>query len=202
MKPSIYKRPDKPLRVRNRKRRDFTMSISKPEVQEPIMVDRSSECHVTPPDVAIRMVDYLDASPDQMTLEPSAGTGNLIQALLDSGHSHRGIVPVELNHTLATKLYARFKINVIHECFLEYAKRSSQVEFSRVIMNPPFSKVKQHVNAALSLMGNDGHSTQVLVALVPITFEHPEQKIMEILPPTTFSTAKVHTKIIRIIREK
>lgn len=39
-----------------------------------------------------------------------------------------------------------------------------------------------------------------LVALVPVTFEHPEAEHLETLPPDTFSTARVHTKIIRIRR--
>ena len=39
-----------------------------------------------------------------------------------------------------------------------------------------------------------------LVALVPVTFEYPEAEQLETLPPDTFSTARVHTKIIRIRR--
>lgn len=49
------------------------------------------------------------------------------------------------------------------------------------------------------LMGRHGHEKPAtLVALVPITFQHPDAEHLETLPPDTFSTAKVHTKIIRI----
>jgi hypothetical protein len=75
------------------------------------------------------------------------------------------------------------------------------VEFPRVIMNPPFSDVRKHVAAALSLMGRGGHAEPAtLVALVPITFQHDDAETLETLPPDTFATAKVHTKIIRIER--
>ena len=36
------------------------------------------------------------------------------------------------------------------------------------------------------------------MALVPVTFEHPEADYLETLPPDTFSTARVHTKIVRM----
>jgi hypothetical protein len=54
-------------------------------------------------------------------------------------------------------------------------------------MNPPFSDVRKHISAALSLMGRDGHAEPAtLVALVPVD---------------TFSTARVNTKIIRIRKD-
>lgn len=66
-------------------------------------------------------------------------------------------------------------------------------------MNPPFSGVRKHVAAALSLMGQNGHdSPACLVALVPITFQHESAEELEILPEGTFPTANVRTKIIRI----
>jgi hypothetical protein len=50
-------------------------------------------------------------------------------------------------------------------------------------------------------MGRGGHAEPAtLVALVPITFQHDDAETLETLPPDTFATAKVHTKIIRIER--
>ena len=65
-------------------------------------------------------------------------------------------------------------------------------------MNPPFRELRKHVAAALSLLGRGGHDAATLVALVPVTFEHPDAEHLETLPPDTFSPARVHTKIIRI----
>ncbi len=65
-------------------------------------------------------------------------------------------------------------------------------------MNPPFKQIRQHMKAALSLLGKAGHDKAVLVALVPITYQHEDAETMEELSRDTFSTAQVSTKIIRI----
>jgi hypothetical protein len=199
IRPLIYTRPDKPmsLPVRRRERFDSTQALPK---AEPVFLDKSTECHVTPGGVAFRMVDYLELEPDMLTLEPSAGTGNLSKALLAAGHSKYELCQVERHIKLSQGLHG-FGI-VINKCFLEYAAEArGKVEFPRVIMNPPFSDVRKHVAAALSLMGRGGHEESILVALVPISFSHPEAETMETLPVDTFPTAKVHTKIIRIVKD-
>jgi len=50
----------------------------------------------------------------------------------------------------------------------------------------------------LSLLGAGGHDPAIvsLVALVQIAYQHGEMETLEALGPETFSTAKVHTKII------
>ncbi|WP_298966662.1 hypothetical protein [uncultured Roseibium sp.] len=68
-------------------------------------------------------------------------------------------------------------------------------------MNPPFSQVRKHIKAALSLLGRNGHDEPaVLVALVPITYEHEDAETLETLPEDTFSTCTIRTKIIRIVK--
>lgn len=198
-RPAHFNRPDKPMFVSARRRERFS-DLEKVEIAEPLMVDRATECHVTPDDVAARMVGYLGRTGDFLTLEPSAGTGQLSRALLAAGHSRYELVQVERHIKLAAGLHAFG--SVINRCFLEYAEEvRGKVEFPRVIMNPPFSEVRKHVAAALSLMGRNGHDCPpVLVALVPITFQHPDAETLETLPVDTFATAKVHTKIIRITK--
>lgn len=199
MKSSLYTRPAKPLFVPVKRRDDFA-KLDKPEPIEIVAVDKATECHVTPDDVAGRMVRYLGRQGDFLTLEPSAGTGQLVRALFAAGHSRFELTMVERHHGLASGL--RKLGPVINRCFLEYAAEArGKVEFPRVIMNPPFSEVRKHVTAALSLMGRNGHAeTPVLVALVPITFRHSDAETLEELPSDTFATAKVYTKIIRIER--
>lgn len=198
-RPAIYSRPAKPMRIPVQRRERFEGPDALAKF-EPVYVDRATECHVTPPDVAARMVEYLEADSDMLTLEPSAGTGNLSAALRASGHSESELCQVERHIKLAAGLH-KFGA-VINRCFLEYAEEArGKVEFPRVIMNPPFSDVRKHVAAALSLMGRGGHeSPPVLVALVPVTYQHQEAETLETLPVDTFATAKVYTKIIRITR--
>ncbi|WP_199823842.1 methyltransferase type 11 [Labrenzia sp. OB1] len=163
------------------------------------MIDRASECHVTPADVAARMVDYLGRPGDFNTLEPSAGTGALVSALLERGHSPNEICAVERHHKLA-RTVRRLGVAVFEECSLEHAERvRGRVEFPRIIMNPPFSQVRRHMKAALSLLGRNGHHAPArLVALVPVTFEHKDAETIEVLPEDTFSTCRVRTKVVRI----
>lgn len=198
-RPAIYSRPNKPLTIPVRKRGEVA-PLEKIEAPEIIAVDRATECHVTPEDVARRMVEYLGPVGDFLTLEPSAGTGQLARALIASGHSPQELTMIERHHALAAML--RRIGPTIHGCFLEWAEEvKGRAEFPRIIMNPPFREVRRHIAAALSLLGRGGHAEPAtLVALVPVTFQHPQAEELEVLPPDTFSTARVNTKIIRIRR--
>ena len=182
-RPAIYSRPKKPLTIPVRKRGEVA-PLEKIEAREIIAVDRATECHVTP---------------DDLTLEPSAGTGQLARALLSSGHSPCELAMIERHRALAAVL--RPIGPTIHGCFLEYAAEAQgKVEFPRIIMNPPFREVRKHMAAALSLLGRGGHDVATLVALVPVTYQHDDAEHLEDLPPGTFSTARVHAKIIRFER--
>ena len=80
MKKSVYTRPNKPQYIDVKKR--LAVEIKEPApLPDPVIVDMATECHVTPKPVADRMVEYLGPVGDFITLEPSAGTGALIEAL-------------------------------------------------------------------------------------------------------------------------
>lgn len=204
MNPALYRMAKAPARIQVKRRQDFPKIEAGP-VPELVTVDRSTECHVTPPDVAARMVEYMGHLPGGnlaeigtpgrgLILEPSAGTGNLSRALVNAGLPASRIVQVERHIKLAEGL--REFGSVANSCFLEYAQHNAaaRVTFSGVIMNPPFSDVRKHVKAARSLLAKGG----TLVALVPVTFETDSMETLEQLADDTFSTAKVRTKIIRI----
>ncbi|GGB09230.1 hypothetical protein GCM10011491_41480 [Brucella endophytica] len=198
-RPAIYTRPAKPMFLPVRRREDFE-KLDGVAIAEPVAVDKFTECHVTPDDVADRMVSYLGPAGDFLTLEPSAGTGQLTKALLRAGHSRYELTQVERHVKLAAGLHSFGP--VVISCFLEWAAEvAGHVEYPRVIMNPPFREVRKHMEAALSLMGKGGHAEPaVLVALVPITYQHQDAETLEALPPDTFATAHVNTKIIRIVK--
>lgn len=206
MNKSVYRRPNKQKTLVVKDRRSAAALPALDVIPPPLEVDAFSECHVTPPEVAGRMVSYLGEVGDFLTLEPEAGTGNILEALLNSGHSVNETVAIERHIGLCHAIEKRFKdeqyIQPISSCFLEYAEGAAgRIEYPRIIMNPPFRKTKKHIEAALSLLGRGGHNLPAaLVALVPITFKHDEAETLEILPNTTFPTAKVNTKIIKIER--
>ena len=56
------------------------------------------------------------------------------------------------------------------------------------------------MNAALSLLGRNGHQDAILVALVPITYKHEDMETLDILERDTLPHINVSTKIIRFIR--
>ena len=142
MKKSAYQRPNKPARKGVSKRE---MVPDRAPFQTPplLEVHRSTECHVTPTDVAARMVEYLDPEGTDSILEPQAGTGNLITALLDYGISIKNINAVEKNQELYQLLVQRFPggLNLHSGCFLEYAALMHQrIRCTRVITNPALQR--------------------------------------------------------------
>ena len=199
MDASLYSRPHKKRHIEIKKRSAAPERALTP-IPEMVTVDSATECHVTPPDVARRMADYLGRVGEESVLEPHAGTGNLIHALIQSGYSNHQITAVERNISLCEVIKNRFSernIAPINECFLNYTEcTQEQQRFSRIIMNPPFKQVKKHMTAALSLLDSD-YSEATLVALVPITYQHNNAETLEELSRDTFVTAKVSTKIIR-----
>ncbi len=202
---SVYKRPNKPSYMTVTKRQGFAEGPALLQVPEVVEVDRFTECHVTPLDVAARMVEYLGPVGDYLTVDPQAGTGNLIQALYDAGHSPRETVAIERHYGLCQTIRRRFKGDLytdpINRCFLDYADEAEgRIEFPRIITNPPFRHVKKHMAAALRLLGRGGHELATLVALVPSTFVHDEAEVIEHLNRGIFPTAAVRTKIIIIKR--
>lgn len=202
MDPSVYSRPNKPKRLLVRKR-SGAPDIALTELPQAIELDAATQCHVTPPDVAARMVDYLGPVGDFLTLEPSAGTGSLLAALFESGHSVNETVAIERHHGLCSAIRSRFQgrqyIDPMQRCFLEYVEEwAGRGEYPRIIMNPPFKRIRKHMMAALSLLGRGGHNCPaVLIALVPITYQHEDAELLEKLPSDTFASCQMHTKIIR-----
>lgn len=197
MRADVYKRPNKPATLARKDRRGREVDEKAVKAPPPpVMVDRGTECHVTPPEVAARMADCLGPISGPI-LEPSAGTGNLVAALLDAGADPADVVAVERHGRLADHCRDRFggRVAVYFEDFLEHAADDAG-RFAGVLINPPFSEVRAHMRAALSALRPGG----VLVALVPVTFDHPDAEEIERLSADTFSAARVHTKIIRIER--
>lgn len=199
MDSSVYQRPNKPL-FKTVSRRQEAPAMARPKRHTVTTVHTSTECHVTPLPTAQLMVDYFyDLRAEDKILEPHFGTGNLISALLDDGIDPNQITGIERATALHTLTRERFtdseELTLINSCFLEYAANANNTRYNRIIMNPPFRKVKQHMNAAISLL--DVHRAQ-LIALVPITYDHPKMDTLEVLPNTTFDHIKINTKLISI----
>jgi phospholipid N-methyltransferase len=189
MDASVYTRPNKPTKtaVKTRQKADITPI----EVAKPTFVGADTNCFVTPPDIAKRMVKYL--SPESLVLEPSAGTGNLIHALIEYGHPITNILAIERSYEIWKALKTRFfDLPGHNQDFLEY----NQKKFDFIITNPPFSRgsAKKHIQKSQSLLNPGG----VLIALVPVTLDIGNQ--LETLPSGAFEATAVSTKLIEYIK--
>ena len=119
----------------------------------------------TPPELAARVVKLAEIGPSDRVLEPSAGTGALIDQVpisaVDIGRPQ--ITAVEINKELAAGLirYERTRVNVVWSDFLTCTQLG---QFDRIVMNPPFANGQDvdHVTHALGMLKPTG----VLVAIM------------------------------------
>lgn len=194
---SLYTRPNKPLRKPVSRFERYNETVAKPVVK-PIEVDTFTECHVTPSDVAVKMVAYaLQLGNGTRFLEPQCGTGQIVSAILEATDRDVVVTGVERHVKLAEHCRTLFNqshnVLVVNDCFLEWSS-STKREFDYVVSNPPFKKVRAHIAAAIRTLGDGG----VLVALVPVTFDREGFIDLETLGDV-FPNAKVNTKLVAYI---
>lgn len=113
----------------------------KEQLKTGVAVVSAPQLFPTPPDVARKLVRMAKIRPEHHLLEPSAGTGALLDALRLTHLSWGGFfksqpVAVELNVALANMLKEKYPwCEVIQGDFLDYETTRT---FDRVVMNPPF----------------------------------------------------------------
>jgi len=143
----------------------------------------------TPAPLARRMVELASLAPGQLVLEPSAGTGALLQAI-HAAQPQARVLAVEVNPTLARHLQAQGHAVHVGD-FLEYGASNAGC-FDRIVMNPPFGKAAdiKHIEHALQLLRPGGR-------VVALCANGPRQQSAlraiadhwEVLPTDTFRDA-------------
>ena len=127
----------------------------------------------TPAHLAERMIDEAELLPeyhdesdinDCKILEPSAGTGKLIEAILNAGAglTWKNISIVEQDRNLCGMLSAKYK-RAYPGDFLERGYWELGGKFDRIIMNPPFingADIK-HIKHALTMLADNGRLVAV-----------------------------------------
>lgn len=108
----------------------------------------------TPSPLAQRMVELAELRAGMRVLEPSAGTGALVDAILASG-ARTNLTVVEINHELAANLRSRVS-DVRGLDFLSCGAELGQ--FDRIIMNPPFENGQdiKHIEHARTFLKPGG----------------------------------------------
>ena len=110
----------------------------------------------TPPAVVERLMSVADIRPGQRVLEPSAGAGDIADAI-----RAQGVTPdvVEVASSLRKILEAKH-YNIVGYDFLEYTGGP----YDRIVMNPPFENAQEidHVLHAFKLLAPGGRIVSVM----------------------------------------
>lgn len=123
----------------------------------------------TPPWLARRMAAWIP--PGYRVLEPCAGSGNLIAALLELGHPPDKITAVENDPNWVSFLRRRFDgaVRVVAEDFFSVPFEPDAFDY--VLSNWPYED-NAHTRFAIRCL----QLARVTVTLVPISFEYTQER--------------------------
>jgi protein-L-isoaspartate O-methyltransferase len=156
----------------------------------------------SPPALAARIVDLAELSPGQKVLEPSAGTGAILEAV-DAASIALEVTAVEINRELAEALRGRWQ-DVRHGDFLELGVEQLGC-FDRILMNPPFANGQdvEHILRARELLKPGGRLVAICAggprqhtALLPLV--KASGGTWEALPSDTFAGTSVRAILLTI----
>lgn len=120
----------------------------------------------TPPAVVARLIELAEIRPGDEVLEPSAGIGNIVAALLAANVLH--VRANEMDTKRREKMMARFADNqfrgIISFGDRDFLTVPPRPVFDRVVMNPPFAKQADidHVRHALQFLRPGGRLVAVM----------------------------------------
>lgn len=142
-----------------------------------VQVVAANQLFPTPPELARRLVELAGIQEGQRVLEPSAGTGRLVDAIAENcpGSS---LVAVEINSKLHSMLAGRLlsdpslKFSRAEQVCGDFLEQNGNLgTFDRIVMNPPFERGDdiKHIRHALHMLKPGGR-------LVAICANGPRQR--------------------------
>lgn len=133
------------------------------------MFTDNKDLYPTPQNIIDKMLCDLDFSMIKSVLEPSAGTGNIVEALKKKQESHNkywgnkqyifDIDCIESDQNLQRILKGK-DFRVVYNDFLTY---ETMKEYDLVIMNPPFSNGCKHLLKGLEMQERNGGAVVCLL---------------------------------------
>jgi len=164
-----------------------------------VQVVTAPQLFPTPPVLAVRMAKLAGIEPEDRVLEPSAGTGNLLRAIVDAQPAAR-IHAVEINRALCDAIPSGFLQDGETLCQDFLTCNVEQLgRFDKILMNPPFDHGADvaHIKHALHFLERDG----VLVALCANgPRQHAELRPLadtwEELPDGTFADQGTDVRVV------
>lgn len=164
----------------------------------------------TPPELAEKLVRMAEIQPGAFCLEPSAGKGNIAEALAKEVDKTQ-IVCYDICEEFA-QILRKKNFRAYHWDFME---RSLEPIYERVVMNPPFTKQQDidHVLHALTFLCKGGILVSVMSAGVmyrtnkktkefwDIVYKQKKYEVEE-LPEDSFKSSgtKVNTVVLKIVK--
>jgi phospholipid N-methyltransferase len=160
----------------------------------------------TPGHLATRMVALADIRPNDTVLEPSAGTGVLLDAIRHDAADSVDLTAVEINPNL-TGIASKAR-RVHYGDFLQCSAADLGM-FDRIVMNPPFANADdiKHITHALTLLQPGGRLVAICAngprqnnALRPLVADH--KGTWEDLPADTFKDAGTGVRTVLLTIDK
>lgn len=166
----------------------------------------------TPFELAKRMVALADVQPGLCVLEPSAGTGNIVRAILDAVDTE--VLAYEINQSLCSQLsrtFPSYKLQVRCRDFLTVEEFAGQ--YRRIVMNPPFADMQdaKHILHAWRMLAVGGVLVSIASAAVKFRTTGPYIELrelieiygtMEDLPDDTFKAQGTSVRTVLITLRK
>jgi phospholipid N-methyltransferase len=143
----------------------------KAQLKQGVQVVTANQLFPTPADLADRMVDEADIQPDNEILEPSAGTGAIIDAIRRRLNHGAAITAVEINPQLAHRLRFVDCLGAGRVRDVDFLTCNGDLgTFDRILMNPPFRNGEdiKHITHAMHMLKPGGR-------LVAICADGPRQ---------------------------
>lgn len=132
------------------------------------MFKENKDLYPTPQNMIDKMLCDLDFSMIRSILEPSAGNGNIVEALKKKEESHNkywgknyqfDIDCIEADQNLQHILKGK-NFRVVYNDFLTY---NTMKEYQLIVMNPPFSNGCKHLLKALEMQERNGGAVVCLL---------------------------------------
>lgn len=143
---------------------DPTERLAQIQGGEKINLKKEFQFFATPAKLADLLVGMADIREGNRILEPSAGQGAIIEAIIRSGYKLTDIDAVELMPD-NIKILREKRVDVFEGDFLQIAKYKDFIsEFDRVIANPPFTKNQDidHVRAMYDCLKKGGRLVSIM----------------------------------------
>ena len=164
-----------------------------------VQVVTAPQLFPTPADIARQMVALAEIQPGDRVLEPSAGTGAILDAVARHAPKCGAVLAVEINLRLAARLREAHPLTVVYTAdFLDW---QPDAPLDRIVMNPPFELGADiaHIEHARRLLAPGGRVVAICAngprqqdRLKPLTSTWHE------LPAGTFAGTGVRAALLVI----